>query len=131
NIVVGTKIAFTCKKKQYHGTIARTNTDQHKTILIDNLYNQADLIINGTKIAKAAFKIIDITNLRLSDDELLNDINSYNTAIDYFDNMDKEKEPENPEYEESNTKYTSIIRWCEPIKNEVEKIKPTKTQTNI
>ena len=78
------------------------------------------------KYIKLLFKIINISNLRISDNELLNDINSYNTAIEYFNNMDKEKERENPEYEDSNTKYTSIIRWCETIKNEVEKIKPTK-----
>ena len=89
SIVVGTKIAFTCKKKQYHGTIARTNTDQHKTILIDNLYNPADLITDGTTLNKSVFKIADMKHLRLSDNELLNDISSYNTTINYFDSIDE------------------------------------------
>ena len=91
-IILGTQVAFTYKKKSFHGTIARTNTEEHKTLLIDKLYNLSDLIANGAVFNKWAFQKSQIWKTSdLSNDDLLSDMSSYTDAMDFFDNLHNEK----------------------------------------
>ena len=53
-IEIVTKVTFTYKRNMsYNGTTGRPSTAQHSTILVDGLYNPADLLVNwATPVVK-------------------------------------------------------------------------------
>ena len=91
--MIGTKVAVTYTNIPYHGTIARTNTEQHTTILLDKLYKPLDISTNRPVCKTAVFTNAHLTDVRLSDDELLIDVFSFNIAMTFVEiYMHKEKE---------------------------------------